>query len=481
MASGCSGAVPDNEELEAMEDEAMEDDDVADDDVKDDDVKDDDVEDDDVEDDDVEDDDVEDEATHFLVTVTNTSTARAFLSSGAAIVPVGASDPGPLFPGNSFEAIITAAPGDHLSFAAMMVQSNDLYFSMGEHGVPLYDADGAPYESLDITDLIRIFDAGTEENQELGTGSNQGPRQAAPDQGPADSNPWVRPAIISEFPNLPAVDEMISAAIDFVDDGQFLLTVINVSNGTTLSHSAGTSAVPIGEVAWAVHRSVDNPFYAVGTIGGIAGIEPLVEAGSPEAIALTLAADTGVTSPMSPGAYAVHLDTGIIFFDGNADRGEGLQTLAESGNPMPLYESLAVAADATQAGVFNTTVGSSDPGPAFPGESYEFEIEARPGARLSLATMYIQSNDLFVSFGDAGLALFGGDTPIDGNVSAQLQLLDAGTEVNQRPGTGSFQAPRQAEPDEGVNEFGVVRMVDDGFEYPRAWEFINVWVTPLSP
>ncbi len=415
------------------------------------------------------------------MTVTNTSAAHAFLSSGAALVPVGASAPSPLFPGNRFEAIITAAPGDHLSLAAMMVQSNDLYFSMGEHGVALYDAQGAPRESLDITDLIQIFDAGTEENQELGTGSHQGPRQSAPNEGPADSNPWIRPAISSEFPTLPAVNEMISATIGSLKDGQFLLTVSNVSNGTTLSHSAGTSAVPIGELAWAVHRSVDNPFYAVGTMGGIAGLEPLVEAGNPEEIALTLAADTGVTSPMSPGAYVVHLNSGVIFFDGNADRGEGLQPLAESGNPMPLYESLALASGATQAGVFNTTVGSSGPGPAFPGDSYEFEIEALPGARLSLATMYVQSNDLFISFGDAGLALFNGDTPIDGNVSAQLQLLDAGTEVNQRPGTGSLQAPRQAAPDEGVDEFGVVRMVDDGFEYPLPWELVNVIVTPLSP
>jgi len=45
-------------------------------------------------------------------------------------------------------------------------------------------------------------------------------------------------------------------------------------------------------------------------------------------------------------------------------------------------------------------------------------------------------------------------------------LWDAGTEVNQAPGFGSEQAPRQGGADTGTAENGVVQAVADGFTYP---------------
>ena len=59
--------------------------------------------------------------------------------------------------------------------------------------------------------------------------------------------------------------------------------------------------------------------------------------------------------------------------------------------------------------------------------------------------MYVQSNDLFLSPGDTGIALFADDgLPISGDITAQIGLWDAGTEVNEEPGVGANQAPRQA-------------------------------------
>jgi hypothetical protein len=93
--------------------------------------------------------------------------------------------------------------------------------------------------------------------------------------------------------------------------------------------------------------------------------------------------------------------------------------------------------------------------------------------------MYIQSNDLFVSFGDAGLELFNGTDPVDGDVSRQLLLLDAGTEVNEIPGAGPGQAPRQSDPDAGAAELGVVESVNDQFEHPAPWEIVSVSISAI--
>ena len=57
--------------------------------------------------------------------------------------------------------------------------------------------------------------------------------------------------------------------------------------------------------------------------------------------------------------------------------------------------------------------------------------------------MFGQSNDLFYS-NDRPIALFTGNgKPAAGEMTAQLSLWDAGTEVNEEPGLGPNQGPRQ--------------------------------------
>ncbi|MDE2705716.1 MAG: spondin domain-containing protein, partial [Gemmatimonadota bacterium] len=158
------------------------------------------------------------------------------------------------------------------------------------------------------------------------------------------------------------------------------------------------------------------------------------------------------------------------------DRGAGLEALAEDGNPAELAASLP-----RNSGIFNTPVGADSPGPlAFMdmGNAYEFTFVARPGDRLSFATMYVQSNDLFLAPGDTGIALFTNDRqPISGDVTDQIGLWDAGTEVNEQPGVGANQAPRQAGANTGVDEGGVVRLVDDGFTYPAIADIVRITIS----
>ena len=121
---------------------------------------------------------------------------------------------------------------------------------------------------------------------------------------------------------------------------------------------------------------------------------------------------------------------------------------------------------------------AGDFGPLTPGQAYEFEITARPGEQLSLAWMFGQSNDLFYS-NDRPIALFAADgQPASGAVTTQLSLWDAGTEVNEEPGLGPNQGPRQAAPDAGVAEHQGIAHVHDKFRYPRTNDVLRLTITP---
>ena len=114
-------------------------------------------------------------------------------SSGGTVfaVPSGATDPGPLFPGSSYTVEIEAPMGSNLTFATMLVQSNDWFLSLGGAGIPLFGSDGSPI-SGDITDMVVLYDAGTEIDQTPGVGVDQAPRQAGPDTGADDPDSSIR-------------------------------------------------------------------------------------------------------------------------------------------------------------------------------------------------------------------------------------------------------------------------------------------------
>ena len=162
-----------------------------------------------------------------------------------------------------------------------------------------------------------------------------------------------------------------------------------------------------------------------------------------------------VPVPLAPGVWVVHQTSDPLFTTGQVDRGEGLEALAEDGNPAILGASLA--AYFGNSGVFNTPLGADQPGPALPGDVYSFTFSARPGDYLSFATMFVQSNDLFYAPSGQGIALFDQNgNPTAGNVSDQVSLWDSGTEVDEEPGTGPNQAPRQSGPNAGTDENGLV-------------------------
>ncbi len=91
--------------------------------------------------------------------------------------------------------------------------------------------------------------------------------------------------------------------------------------------------------------------------------------------------------------------------------------------------------------------------------------------------MFGQSNDLFYAPGRRGVSLFDAKgKPLSADITSQLQLWDAGTEVNEEPGLGPNQAARQPAPNTGPSQHKRIAIVNDAFHYPKTGDVIRVTV-----
>jgi hypothetical protein len=170
--------------------------------------------------------------------------------------------------------------------------------------------------------------------------------------------------------------------------------------------------------------------------------------------------------PLSPGAFAVHSSGEPMFSHGEPERMNGLEEIAEDGNPGPMVTTLADTDIVSTSGAFTTPVGASEPGPLTPGDAYEFSFRAdRPAMYLSLVTMFVPSNDLF-----------DGNDPVTGDVTEHVGLWDAGTEINEEPGVGENQVQRQRGTGVGLVERGTVAPIEEvnGYDYPAVADVIRV-------
>lgn len=196
---------------------------------------------------------------------------------------------------------------------------------------------------------------------------------------------------------------------------------------------------------------------------------------------LQLSDGTTAPAPTAPALWVVHTKTDPIFTIGTVDRGQGLEHLAEDGDPSSLATSLQGSDGIVADGFVNVPMGDAEPGPITPGKAYHIEFTAEPGQRLTLAMMFGQSNDLFYAPEGAGIDLFdAAGQPFSGEITSRLVLWDAGTEANQEPGAGPDQAPRQKAANTGAAEDGSVRVVDDDFTYPAVEQVVRVTITPAA-
>ena len=436
--------------------------------------------------------DEEKEPTQFTVTIENVVTPKPFFQSGIFNTPVEAAEPGPVFPGQAYEFSFYAGPSTvpgtrtRISFATMMIASNDLFFAPLGEGIYLYDEDGNPI-SGDITDQVYLWDAGTEVNQAPG-GSFQAPNQPGPDTGEEENGVVTLldetndDGTALKVPNIETCYPLVESSIKVTISNEGTLFTVRIEN---VSGNASFQ-FPVSPGAYAVHTA-PNLLFTAGEPDYGQGLEAIAEDGNPAMLGAFAQENTGLIVPLSPGVWAVHeKGTMPLFTSGEPDRGEGLEAIAEDGSAMMLANNLADDED-LMSDLFNTPVGASEPGPIGPGGSYSFMFEAKPGYNLSFATMFVQSNDLIYTFKDSGLPLFDEHyEPIDGDVTAYVYLYDVGTEADEFPGAGLHQVIRQNGPDSGADDpNNLVRRLttdgenpaSDGFVYPPTDQVIKVTIS----
>jgi hypothetical protein len=381
---------------------------------------------------------IENIAPWTLLKVSSQSTIAGTMITGNAV------------PGQAFEVRFTAGPGHYLTFASQLIESNDWFFGVDPQGIPLY-VDGHRMVG-DITSYVRLWDAGTELNQELGVGNATCGNQPTRDYGAPDPDNRVRivtDTTVAGYP-IPAIASMIRVTLTAgtTADG-FILRVENVSNDGTLQTSLGTRSIRISPVAWAISRNA-NAFFDPNQGVRPNGLGTFAETGTADALTTALRIDKGVATALGRGVFVVHREPGPLFYIDNADYGVGLEALAEDGDETTLLASLKSGdRDATVAGAFDTPVGAIGASAAAPGQSFEFTFKAAPGDKLALATSFTAANDWFFGSPMDGIPLFLGDIPRWEDVTPDVKLFDLGTEYDEELDVGLNTGVQQAAPNSG--------------------------------
>jgi hypothetical protein len=183
---------------------------------------------------------------------------------------------------------------------------------------------------------------------------------------------------------------------------------------------------------------------------------------------LKLPDGSATKAPISPGIALVHGGANPLFTIGEPAR-EELQRIAEAGQPEDAIAAMRTAEGVSEVLMFQRTDS--------------FTVQAKPGEMLTFAAMFGQSNDCFYAPKGGDVPLFDqSGKPVMGEQVVEVVLYDAGTEVNQVPGIGPDQGPRQDPKTwrQGELEHATVEPVRDTFAYPPTAEVIRVTVSPAK-
>ena len=331
--------------------------------------------------------------------------------SGVFETAVDGDGPGPIGPGEAYEVTFTAQPFSRLGLATMFGATNDTFIATAPQGVALFFGNGQPHEFRDITEFLLMLDAGTEANQAPGQGPDQGAFQDAAGQGARESGAVT--AFSSSTRAVPLPAALVEVSVE-LEDGTYTIELTNVSE------TRGTLVTALSPLVWALH------------------------------------------------------DDRVALFEPGAPAPDGLEALAEDGDPTALVAALEGS----------VTVGATADAVA-PGESFVLVVTPEAGAPLlSFATMVAETNDAFIAPLPSGIALLDAQgqprtaTAVANDIRRNLAVWDAGTEANEVPGVGPNQAPRQEDPDTGpADEDPNVRLYADltnDLAGPSAGGFLGV-------
>jgi hypothetical protein len=318
--------------------------------------------------------------------------------------------------GAYYEVNFKATKGTYLSFANMFAQSNDWFFATEDTGIKLWD--GNTPKTGDISSYVRVFDAGSEVDEEFLTNFSAtiytAPNQSAPNTGPADDNTNVRDTDRN-------ILNYLSASLTYESSTkEFTLKIVKADRDALHNPGFITPGILV------VHTQ-DNALFEENTSLKANGLESLAEDGSPQAIYDWFNEEGTAGAPLrlsssysvlSPGvAYSHQGDQSPFFTRGEAALSiSGLEELAEDGNAEIAYAYLN--------SLENVTAVKSNAGAA-PGESITFDIEVPVGDRLNFATMFVSSNDWFISNNQAGIELFNEDGSVKSEFSINKKMVSA--------------------------------------------------------
>jgi hypothetical protein len=126
--------------------------------------------------------------------------------------------------------------------------------------------------------------------------------------------------------------------------------------------------------------------------------------------------------PFSPGVAVTHRRSTQLFDVGD-HASPGIEAIAEDGNEAPAVAEVTGSAGITDVFDINRPITREDTTVGGFTDEFTFEIQARPGDRLSLAVMLICTNDGFTGLDSVKL-------PREGSHTYHAAGYDAGTENN---------------------------------------------------
>jgi hypothetical protein len=178
---------------------------------------------------------------------------------------------------------------------------------------------------------------------------------------------------------------------------------------------------------------------------------------------------------LAPGVFVVHDPAWALLSPGRSVAGGPLEALAEDGAPHSLLSLLEATEGVYEAGLFSDLEeGGYREAAMPPGGAASIHVELSADQRLSVALMFGQSNDVLVAALSVAPPAGGGELP--------LSLWDVGTELNQEPGAGADQAPRQAAANTGAEEEAGVYEISgedaQGWSWPDPATFVRLEATP---
>jgi len=351
-----------------------------------------------------------------IFSLENVTTLKDFVQSGTF---EGQGSTGDIIaPGESVRFTFNAAKGQTLMFATGYGYSNDLFFAPANPGIALYNADGTPVTG-DVSSQVKLWDNGTRVNVK------PGPSIAHPGTAENGSVTQVN-GTDAQGNTYPEASAMMKLNLTYdKTKSEFTLSITNLSNNTA-------NETPFSPGVWVVSNVLDGevlndkPFFIPGEKSS-AELTKLAENGDEDQLQDVVEDKTGIITTLSPAVVVIYTgDVNPIYALDAKDPGNGLKTLAQTGNVNPLKEALA-----KMPNVRNVYVAGNSA--VYPGNKVEVQYSAYKGDKLTFATMFGYSNDWFYSTGSSVTALAAKD------ITGDIRLLDDGSAVSQFPGAGNAQ------------------------------------------